>query len=151
IKVKVNPLVNWIWMGVGIMAIGTFIALLPERAFAFATQTVPSGAAPTTMLLVLILAGATASLRAQHIETGQTVVVVPKSSVEKGLQSEIVCMCGTCGRQRINECTCARAEQMRAELASLVAKGFTHDQVIESYVTKYGGQDVLAQPIDTGF
>jgi cytochrome c-type biogenesis protein CcmF len=40
LKVKVNPLVNWIWMGVGVMAIGTFIALLPARAFAFARASV---------------------------------------------------------------------------------------------------------------
>src|SRR5262249_16815558 len=58
IKVKVNPLVNWIWMGVGIMAMGTFIALLPERAFAFAVQAVPSGAATTTMLVLLLVGSA---------------------------------------------------------------------------------------------
>ena len=32
----VNPLVNWIWLGFGIMALGTGIALLPERSYAFA-------------------------------------------------------------------------------------------------------------------
>ncbi len=36
LEVKINPLVNWIWMGVGVMLIGTIIALLPERALAFA-------------------------------------------------------------------------------------------------------------------
>ena len=29
----INPLVNWIWLGFGIMALGTGIALLPERLF----------------------------------------------------------------------------------------------------------------------
>ena len=138
-------------MGVGIMAMGTFIALLPERAFAFATQTVPSGAATTTTLLVLLLVGGmTTGLRAQHV-AGQTVVVVPRSPQEKDLQHQIVCMCGTCGRQRISECTCSTAEGMRAELASLVAKGMTNDQVIEYFVKKYGSQEVLASPIDAGF
>ena len=150
ITVKVNPLVNWIWLGVGIMVIGTFIALLPERAFAFATQNVPSGAATTTMVLLLV-GGLSAGLRAQHIETGQTVVVVPRSSQEKDLQHQIVCMCGTCGRQRISECTCGKAEEMRIELASLVSKGMTNDQIIEYYVKKYGSQEVLASPIDVGF
>ena len=32
----VNPLVNWIWTGFGLLAIGTGIALLPETVFAFA-------------------------------------------------------------------------------------------------------------------
>ena len=31
--VTINPLVNWIWLGFGVLAFGTGIALLPERAF----------------------------------------------------------------------------------------------------------------------
>ncbi len=52
--VTVNPLVNWIWFGFGVMALGTGIALLPESAFAFAAAQVPAGAAgATTSLLIL--------------------------------------------------------------------------------------------------
>ena len=36
LHIVVNPLVNWIWVGFGILALGTVIALLPERQFAFA-------------------------------------------------------------------------------------------------------------------
>ena len=148
--VKVNPLVNWIWFGVGIMAIGTLVALLPERAFAFATTRVPAGAATTLMILIL-LSIASVGLRAQHVESAQTVAVIPVSPLERSLQSEIVCMCGTCGRKRIGECTCSKAAEMREELAGLVAKGMTNDQIIEFYVNKYGSQEVLASPIDKGF
>ena len=42
LKIIDQPAVNWIWLGVGIMLIGTFIALLPERTFAFATSRVPT-------------------------------------------------------------------------------------------------------------
>jgi len=45
LQVVINPLVNWIWLGFSIMVIGTGIALLPERAFAFALGRVPSEAA----------------------------------------------------------------------------------------------------------
>src|SRR6185436_16888417 len=78
----VNPLVNWIWMGVGIIILGTIIALVPERALAFATKTVPAGAATTTMLLLALLVG-TAHVQAQHIERSETVVLVPKTPLEK--------------------------------------------------------------------
>ncbi|HXT71847.1 MAG TPA: cytochrome c-type biogenesis CcmF C-terminal domain-containing protein [Vicinamibacterales bacterium] len=149
--VKVNPLVNWIWLGVGIMAMGTFIALLPERAFAFATAKVPAGAATTTMVLLLILSGFGVGLEAQHVESAQTVAVIPKTPMERELQSQIICMCGTCGRKKIGECTCPDAEKMRIELAGLVEKGMTHDQIIEHFVTKWGSQEVLASPIDKGF
>ena len=47
--VTVNPLVNWIWLGFGLLAFGTGIALLPERAFAFAAAKVPEGAVTTTL------------------------------------------------------------------------------------------------------
>jgi cytochrome c-type biogenesis protein CcmF len=35
LQIVVNPLVNWIWAGFGILFLGTGIALLPERSFAF--------------------------------------------------------------------------------------------------------------------
>ncbi len=41
--VTINPLVNWIWFGFGILAWGTIIALLPERTFAFATAKTAGG------------------------------------------------------------------------------------------------------------
>lgn len=44
LQVVVNPLVNWIWVGFGLMVVGTVIGLLPERALAFATGSVPADA-----------------------------------------------------------------------------------------------------------
>ena len=35
LQVVINPLVSWIWLGFGILVLGTGIALLPERAFEF--------------------------------------------------------------------------------------------------------------------
>jgi cytochrome c-type biogenesis protein CcmF len=55
LHVVINPLVNWIWVGFGVLALGTFIALLPERALAFAPVQVPGGAATTLPLLLAVL------------------------------------------------------------------------------------------------
>ena len=45
--VVVNPLVNWIWFGFGILALGTLIAMLPESSYAFAAaRSVPGGSVP---------------------------------------------------------------------------------------------------------
>src|SRR5262249_14617545 len=76
-KVIINPLVNWIWFGVGVMMFGTLIALLPERTFAFAAKTVPEAAVTTTVLLVLLVVGSGTRLWAQHVETAQGVAVIP--------------------------------------------------------------------------
>jgi cytochrome c-type biogenesis protein CcmF len=148
--VTVNPLVNWIWFGFGILAFGTGIALLPESAFAFAAARLPAGAATTTSLLLIFLL-LPAMARAQHVEDPQSVPTVPRTELERELQHEIICMCGTCGRKRIGECTCGMAAQMRAEVATLVAAGNTREQVYEYYIAKYGSQEPLASPIDKGF
>jgi cytochrome c-type biogenesis protein CcmH/NrfF len=105
----------------------------------------------TSLVLVLLVAGGVASLGAQHIEAPQTVLIVPKSPVEKELQSAIICMCGTCGRKRVGECTCELAGEMRKEIASLVAAGKSRDEIIAHFIQKYGSQEVLSEPIDQGF
>jgi cytochrome c-type biogenesis protein CcmF len=151
LHVKINPLVNWIWMGVGIMVVGTIIAYLPERALAFATKTVPENAATTSLLLVALVAAAGSTVSAQHVEVASAVRAVARSPLEKDLHEHIVCMCGTCGRQRIGECTCEVAARMRAKVATLVAQGQTRDQIVQSFIAEWGSQEVLGAPLDQGF
>jgi cytochrome c-type biogenesis protein CcmF len=150
-KMFINPLVNWIWLGVAVMIIGTVIALMPERAFSFAAARVPAGAATTVVVLLAVLVGGATTLRAQHIELPNTVIVPPKSPLEKEMQSRIICMCGTCGRKKVGECTCTEAAAMREEIARLTAQGKTRDEIIQYFIDEYGSQEVLSQPIDRGF
>jgi cytochrome c-type biogenesis protein CcmF len=148
--VVINPLVNWIWAGFMVLALGTFIALLPERLLALASVTVPSGAA-TASLLMLSLIGLATPAAAQHTDAPSTTVTVPSSDLERALRREIVCMCGTCGRQLLSDCTCSRASSMREELASLVRAGKTREEVYAHFMAKHGSQEPLAMPIDRGF
>ena len=55
VEITVTPLVNWLWLGFGVMALGTLIALLPETAFAFAAARVPEGAKTATASLLLLV------------------------------------------------------------------------------------------------
>jgi cytochrome c-type biogenesis protein CcmH len=73
------------------------------------------------------------------------------SPFERELQRDIICMCGTCGRKNLAECTCSVAADMRTELSGLVKEGKTREDVIQYYVAKYGSQEPLAAPIDKGF
>ncbi len=149
--ITINPLVDWIWFGFGVMAIGTGLALLPESAFAFAGAKFPAGAATTGVLLLLMLLPPAPVFAAQHVDNPMAVRIVPRSQLEKDLQGEIICMCGTCGRKRIGECTCSIAADMRAEVATLVSEGKTREQVYQYFIEKYGSQEPLASPIDKGF
>jgi len=154
LHIVINPLVNWIWIGFAVMAMGTGLALLPERAYSFAVAKLPAEAISTTTALLFVLSllfGGT-TLRAQHqVTPGQQTPIVSRSPLERQMQREVICMCGTCGRQLLSECQCSKAGEMRAELAGLVSKGMNRDQIIQYYVAEYGSQEPLAQPIDKGF
>jgi cytochrome c-type biogenesis protein CcmF len=151
--VTINPLVNWIWFGFGIMALGTIIALLPDSAFAFAAARVPAGAAGATTTSVLILALLLPAIaHAQHAETAESAKTsVARTPLEKELWREIICMCGGCGRKRIGDFCCAKAAEMRTEVARLLDAGKTRDEVYQYFIAQYGSQEPLGAPIDKGF
>ena len=147
-EITVNPLVNWIWAGFGILAIGTAIALMPETALAFAIARVPvTAAAATVLFLLLIPAGA----NAQHVEGPATGAVTPRTQLEKELYREIVCLCGTCGKKLIGECECGYAAKMRDQVSRLVAEGRAREEIYAAFVAEYGSQEPLAAPLDRGF
>jgi cytochrome c-type biogenesis protein CcmF len=151
LHVVVNPLVNWIWLGFGILGLGTILALLPERLFATAMARVPENAVTAGLIVLAILAGAGHVHAQGHQEGVSEAYLVPKTDLERQLQKEIICMCGTCGRKRLAECTCGMAAQMRGELAGLLGQGKTREQVYEYFMGKWGSQEPLASPIDEGF
>jgi len=163
IEIFVNPLVNWIWIGFGVLAIGTGIALLPERAYSFAIAKLPAEAAAATIALLIILCtGPAAFAQSQQHGMGGPPVTgsdvqtsyYPRTPLERQLQHEIVCTCGTCGHANIAECRkdpCGTSHQMRGELAALIDQNKAHDEIIQWFVTKYGSQEMLGAPLDKGF
>lgn len=153
LQINVNPLVNWVWLGFGILALGTGIALLPERAFAFALTKVPAGSAASTAALLLVVLLSGVPLRAQADGGANVIVPSELTNLEKQLQSEIVCMCGGC-KSPLNDCPmlqCAMREQEKAMLHDLVEEGRSHDEIIATFIERFGGQDVLGAPLDEGF
>jgi cytochrome c-type biogenesis protein CcmF len=156
--VTVNPLVNWIWFGFAIMTIGTLLTLLPETAFTFAAQKVPSGAATTTsLLLVALLLPASLHAHGEHPppeEAGQVMATpIQRSDLWRKLESEIMCTCGC--NSPMNDCpmepNCHGLETQRAKLAKFLEAGMNEDEVLRAFVADYGHQAVLARPIDEGF
>jgi len=158
LQIVVNPLVDWIWFGFGILALGTGIALLPERAYSFALARVPeaaTAASTTGVLLLCILLLAPAPVAAQMSGTMEMQTsYYPRSEKERKLQHEIVCTCGSCGHASIAECRkdpCAVSHRMRGELATLIDQGKSHDEIINWFVSHYGSEEMLGAPIDKGF
>jgi cytochrome c-type biogenesis protein CcmF len=140
--VTVNPLVNWIWSGFAILALGTLIAMMPDSALAYAAAKVPSGAATTAVVLLMLLSPAIAG--AQTIQ---------KSELRRELEGEILCTCGC--RRPMNDCpmepNCHGLDAQRAKLDKYLGEGMNRDQVIAAFAADYGTQAILARPIDKGF
>jgi cytochrome c-type biogenesis protein CcmF len=162
LKLVVNPVVDWIWFGFMLLAIGTGIALLPEAVLERLTAgvTVPAGRAAGTAGMVLLLAagaGGTVMLSARpaaaQMEQAAEDAPQPVGVDENWLVRNIICQCGTC-RHNLLECEsdgCGHAVRDRIEIRQLLNQGRTRDQVIQYFIKKYGGQVALAAPIDRGF
>ena len=147
-QVTVNPLVNWIWLGFALMAFGTGIALLPESSFAFVSARVPAGAATTSLLMLsLLLGGMAVPARAQIPVPGSAELTPEQQGLEAELQSELVCLCGSCSRLQLSVCTCATADAMRRELNGQVGAGKDRDGVYQYFIDAYGSQEPLGTPI----
>ena len=71
-------------------------------------------------LAFLLLLSSARPVFAQHNESPEYAPGIPRTDLEKQLQHDIICMCGTCGRRLIAECDCGLAAQMRNEVAGLV-------------------------------
>jgi cytochrome c-type biogenesis protein CcmF len=154
LNVVVNPLVNWVWFGFGMLAVGTLIALMPESTFSFAMAKVaaPEAAATTTIALLIaaMLLGAPGKASAQHMTIPGS-MTEPSSAQEKQMRDEISCICGGCAHEPLSKCICGYAAQMREDLKADLDAGKSHDQIISEWTQKYGGQQFLAMPIDRGF
>ncbi len=155
LQIVLNPLVNWIWLGFGVLAFGTGIALLPERAYSFAIAKLPATEALTTagaVLFAMVLTGASLSAQMSGGMETQTSYYA-RTPFEKQMQHEITCTCG-CGHISIAECRkdpCQVSDKLRGELATLIDQGKNHDQIIQWFVTSYGNEEMLGAPIDKGF
>jgi cytochrome c-type biogenesis protein CcmF len=165
LKLVVNPVVDWIWFGFMLLAIGTGVTLLPEalleRLTANATAAAgaasrSTGAAGLGLFLALGAGGllvAAPRTAAAQMEKASAEAPEPSGVDENWLVRNIMCQCGTC-RHNLLECEsdgCGHAVQDRLAIRQLLNQGRTRDQVIQFFMNKYGGQVALAAPIDKGF
>jgi cytochrome c-type biogenesis protein CcmH/NrfF len=151
IEITVTPLVNWVWLGFGVLALGTLIAVLPETAFAFAAARVPDAVKAATASMILLAVVTPAAVQAQD-GSG----LVARSAERRELEEKIICMCGSsgCVRATLANCpmrpACHGHTAQSAEIQSQLDQGKTVDQVLAAFVGKYG-QAVLAVPENKGF
>jgi cytochrome c-type biogenesis protein CcmF len=159
LKVVINPLVNWIWIGFLFLAIGTIVAFMPDRGLVVAAQKAKenaskAGASTLVLLFVLGLGAVAHAADAPEAPThGARMqgVYYARNDRESKLFQKIVCQCGTCGRQVLSECACGTAHAMRHKIQQLIDGGASDEQVIDYELQTYPGQSALVVPLDKGF
>ncbi len=151
VKVVVNPLVDWIWLGFILLAAGTLIAFLPDRAYVIAARGNVPGKSAAVVLALLCFAGVARAQSGDHAMPRANDPALARNDGERAIFKQIVCQCGTCGRQVLSECTCGTAAQMRRKIQTLLDEGKTPEQVIEYELATYPGQSALVVPLDKGF
>jgi cytochrome c-type biogenesis protein CcmF len=141
------PLVNWIWVGFAVVALGTIIALMPETVFAFATTRVAAQAATTALLLLSLgLLPLTAHAQGRATARGE------QQELRAKLEGRIMCTCGC--RRPLNDCgmiNCGGHAAQTAKMEKLLAEGKSEEEIVAIFVRDAGSQDVLAAPLNEGF
>jgi cytochrome c-type biogenesis protein CcmF len=165
LKVVINPLVNWIWIGFLLLAAGTIIAFMPDRAYALAQAAAKadkSRAAGVATMIALLALGAASTARAQSQADVQPQIAVPsmeratgdlhmpRNDVERKLMAEFKCVCGCA--HGLQECgdECGPAPVRRVEIQQLLDAGKSAEDVRAFELGKYG-QETFRIPLDRGF
>jgi hypothetical protein len=104
----------------------------------------------TTAGIVLSDALSRTPALAQHTEDGAPVPCELYTPHRARVQRDIICMCGTCGRKNLAECTCARPPKCARSSPGSSGREDA-EEIIQYYVAKYGSQEPLSSPIDKGF
>jgi cytochrome c-type biogenesis protein CcmF len=147
LAIDINPLVNWVWMGFGLLALGVGIALLPDAAFAFATAAIPANAATTALILLAV------ALSQGVVLAQDTIPAIFRSPLERQVASEIMCNCGGC-RLSVADCGMMNCHGKSGQLSKIhqyMAAGQDHDAILATFVREHGGYDVLMEPPNRGF
>jgi len=136
VKAIVNPLVDWIWVGFGFLALGSAIALTPEGLLVRALVRVPAGAQTASLLLLTLLMG-TGVARAQMVDPSGAFSRPAINAMEKQVNAELICTCG-CSRQTLADCRCGFAAQEREAVAGKVRAGWSREHILDWYVKERG-------------
>ncbi|MCC6751856.1 MAG: hypothetical protein IT371_29655, partial [Deltaproteobacteria bacterium] len=160
-KAIINPLVNWVWIGFLVLALGTAIAALPIGA------PVATAAGTTALLLLLLGWPALARADATHGVGGNNPAhdvptdkpVILDSDSERSVMKNFACLCGGCPKIPLDSCPCGFAQTERAAIRGKIAQGWDLERIIGWYTTARGpeigkkpfGAVALAIPPDTAF
>ena len=155
-RVHINPLVSFVWFGVGILILGALVAMWPEaslqEAGAFGYIKALGSAATMIMLsVVLALAPSKAYGQAQPMPEAPAVhdehpgQVIEQSKDERLLFQQLLCNCGSCPKEPLETCTCGWAANARDEARGQLAQGVPIPTIVAGYAKENGPDTIIVQ------
>lgn len=144
LRVHVNTLVFFVWLGVALLIIGAMICMWPEvspqqsSAFSY-IRTLGSVATMVMLSVLLALAPSQAYGQQQNMKREGIVKQSPK---EKSLFKNLLCNCGSCPREPLATCTCGWAHNAREQIRKQLASGMTSAQIAAAYEQQHGAGTV---------
>jgi cytochrome c-type biogenesis protein CcmF len=136
LRIYLNPLILWVWVGFLILAFGTLVCLIPQGVVDRLSRPRVSrlGRAADLAVMALIVGGLVAGLAnqahaasappAEHVQagmgmgadsTGFAAMNRPTNNTEERAMKELLCVC-KCPRESVFDCKCGTAAQLRREV-----------------------------------
>jgi cytochrome c-type biogenesis protein CcmF len=144
-QVFVNPLVGWLWAGGWMMALGTAVAIWPDRRRPRPSRLRAEESGPRRE--VAVASTAVALALALLLWAGPAGATPTVDEVAAGL----ACRCG-CGMTAGN-CThdgCGSVTAIKKEVGEMLRAGRSKDEILAAFAAQYGDQ-ALAAPPKRGF
>ncbi|HMG55072.1 MAG TPA: hypothetical protein VK601_16360, partial [Kofleriaceae bacterium] len=141
LRVYINPLILWVWVGFLILAFGTLVCLIPQGVVDRLSRPRMSrlGRAADLSILVVVVAAAmlgiasqahaAAAPPAEHVQagmgmgadsTGYAAMNRPTNATQERVMKELLCVC-SCAREAVFDCKCGTAAQLRKRVMELVS------------------------------
>ena len=143
LRIYLNPLILWVWVGFLILAFGTLVCLIPQGVVDRLSRPRLSrlGRAADIAVIALVVGGVLAGLAnqaqaagaappAEHVQpgmgmgadaTGYAAQNRPTNNTEERAMKELLCVCG-CPRESVFDCKCASAAQLRRQVMDFLGQ-----------------------------
>lgn len=153
LKLIVNPLVPWVWVGSILLIIGTIVSMWPDIRTTPVRRAPAAAAVAGAVLVALLLSSGEAVAQSDHSSgTAPPPVgsVQMEGRTERVLFGQLLCPCGDCARLPLSTCTCSVADDLRAQVRARLAGGEASDSILDWYERTHGSEH-LATPPSRGF
>ncbi len=137
LKIVVNPLVQFIWIGGLFLILGTIVGVWPEK------RTFSAGMLARAAALALFFSfiGPPAVAKAEAVSIDERVETIAK---------KLRCECG-CNFPDLASCSCDEwARPNKAEIRARLSRGEDENTILKYFVSQFG-EKILTTPVQQGF